>query len=87
MTVTWTSGYSEKEARPIIAWKWEEESDWKTSLAITLTYEKSDMCGECLMCVRPPEESEIWGFLLVRRLKFVRHLISFLVESSVFGCS
>ena len=46
MTITWTSGYSEAEARPVVAWKWEDEADWKTSLASTVTYKKADMCGE-----------------------------------------
>lgn len=45
MTVTWTSGYNDAEARPIVVWKWEDEAEWKTSLASTVTYEKSDMCG------------------------------------------
>jgi len=45
MTITWTSGYNEAEARPIVIWKWEEEAEWKTSLASTVTFEKSDMCG------------------------------------------
>lgn len=46
MTVTWTSGYSEGEARPVVAWKWEDDKDWKTSLASTVTYKKADMCGK-----------------------------------------
>jgi hypothetical protein len=46
MTVTWTSGYCEAEARPLVAWKWEDDADWKTSLASTVTYKKSDMCGK-----------------------------------------
>lgn len=45
MTVTWTSGYSQVDARPVVAYKWEEDKNWTTVLAITRTYKKSDMCG------------------------------------------
>ncbi|KAL3687672.1 hypothetical protein R1sor_013981 [Riccia sorocarpa] len=45
MTVTWTSGYSAAEARPIVWWKSEEDSDWKVTVAVTITYTRSDLCG------------------------------------------
>ncbi|KAG6551525.1 hypothetical protein Mapa_006948 [Marchantia paleacea] len=53
MTVTWTSGYSDKEARPVVAWRWEEEKKWKYVLAVTMMYKKSDMCG-------PPASTVGW---------------------------
>lgn len=65
MTVTWTSGYCEAEARPLVAWKWEDDADWKTSLASTVTYKKSDMCG-------PPASTVGWhdpGYIHTAYLK------------------
>jgi len=37
----------EAEARPIMIWKWEEEAEWKTSLASTFTFEKNLICAVC----------------------------------------
>ncbi|KAK4479828.1 hypothetical protein RD792_015370, partial [Penstemon davidsonii] len=44
MTVTWTSGYSTNEAEPFVEWgrKGEEQ---QRSLAVTLTFDRSSMCG------------------------------------------
>jgi hypothetical protein len=45
LTVTWTSGYNDADARPVVVYKWEEDKDWKLVVAVTLTYTKSDVCG------------------------------------------
>lgn len=45
MTVTWTSGYDIDGAEPFVEWgrKGEEQA---RSLAVTLTFDRSSMCGE-----------------------------------------
>jgi hypothetical protein len=45
MTVTWTSGYSQSVAKPIVSWKSEDDTTWTTTTAVTLTFSKADMCG------------------------------------------
>ncbi len=47
MTVTWTSGYSQSVAKPIVLWKSEDDTTWTTTAAVTLTFSKADMCGTC----------------------------------------
>ncbi|KAH9551242.1 hypothetical protein CY35_09G005100 [Sphagnum magellanicum] len=45
ITVTWTSGYSQSVAKPIVLWKSEDDTTWTTTPAVTLTFSKADMCG------------------------------------------
>lgn len=75
MTVTWTSGYSQVHARPVVAYKWEEDKDWTTVVAITRTYKKSDMCGGL---INFPSGLIVFGWR--RSSKFIinqRNLITF----------
>ncbi|XP_027100102.1 probable inactive purple acid phosphatase 1 [Coffea arabica] len=44
MTVTWTSGYGLDEAEPFVEWGLQGEEQ-RSSLAVTLTFDRNTMCG------------------------------------------
>lgn len=44
MSVTWTSGYGVKEARPFVEWG-KKGGKQKRSSATTLTFNRNNMCG------------------------------------------
>lgn len=44
MTVTWTSGYGLDEAEPFVEWGLQGEEQ-RSSLAVTLTFDRNAMCG------------------------------------------
>ena len=46
MSVTWTSGYSQAEATPIVKWRNFDATLGSTSVAQTLSFGRSDMCGQ-----------------------------------------
>lgn len=46
MSITWTSGYSKAEAVPIVQWQAIGSSQGEISVAQTLSFDRSDMCGE-----------------------------------------
>ncbi|KAJ7299515.1 hypothetical protein O6H91_Y217500 [Diphasiastrum complanatum] len=53
VSITWTSGYSLREATPLVIWGTEEKKDAYASGAGTLSFTQKDMCG-------PPARTVGW---------------------------
>lgn len=48
MTLTWTSGYGIDSAEPFVEWG-PVDGEKGRSPAVTLTFDRSSMCGECCL--------------------------------------